>query len=109
MCNEGKIHQAILNILGNSIDAIDDKGKIHITTEIKKKMFTICIADNGCGISDDNLSKVTDPFFTTKDPGKGTGLGLSITQNIVEEHRGTIEFQSEVGKGTKVFINLPIN
>lgn len=109
ICNEGKIHQSILNILSNSIDAIEDKGKITITTEVGKKFFSICISDNGCGICKEILSKITDPFYTTKDPGKGTGLGLSITQGIIEEHRGTLEIESEIGKGTKVFINLPIN
>ncbi len=108
ICNEGKMHQAILNILSNSIDAIVEEGTISIWTEVKKKVFSICISDDGCGISEENLSKVTDPFFTTKDPGKGTGLGLSITQNIIEEHRGILEFESTLGKGTKVFIKLPV-
>jgi signal transduction histidine kinase len=64
-CNEGKIHQVLLNILSNSIDAIADKGTISISTEVIEKSFTICISDDGCGISNESLSKVTDPFFTT--------------------------------------------
>ncbi len=107
-CNEGKIHQALLNILSNSIDAIADKGTISISTEVLEKTFTLSISDDGCGISNENLSKVTDPFFTTKDPGKGTGLGLSISQNIIEEHRGTLDIQSVFGKGTQVIIKLPL-
>jgi signal transduction histidine kinase len=109
ICNEGKLHQAILNILANAGQAIEEKGTITITTSIEKQKFIISIADTGCGISAKNLPKITDPFFTTKDPGKGTGLGLSITYNIVQEHKGTLEFESQPGKGTKVIIALPLD
>ena len=68
-------------------------------------MFT----DTGEGISPENLKKVTDPFFTTKDPGKGTGLGLYITYNIISDHKGTLNFESELGKGTTVTISIPNN
>lgn len=71
-------------------------------------MVTITISDNGEGIDPENLKKITDPFFTTKDPGKGTGLGLSITYSIVKSHMGTLDFQSEKGKGTKVRIRFPV-
>jgi len=64
---------------------------------------------DGEGISKENLSKITDPFFTTKEPGKGAGLGLSIVYQIIEEQKGTIEFKSKIGKGTKVIIKLPNN
>lgn len=107
-CNEGQIYQAILNILTNAIQAIADKGIITIKTGIENQKFILSIADTGCGISSENISKITDPFFTTKDPGKGIGLGLSITANIIEEHGGTIEFESQTGKGTKAIIRLPI-
>ena len=108
-CNEGRLHQVFLNILSNSIQAIDDKGTITIFTSIKKDYLSIEISDTGCGICNENLSKITDPFFTTKEPGKGTGLGLSITYNIIKEYNGTLEFESEVGVGTKAIITLPIN
>lgn len=107
-CNEGKIHQAILNLLGNSIDAIEKMGIIEVKTLVSGNIISVIISDDGSGINPNDLNKITDPFFTTKDPGKGTGLGLSITQNIVEEHGGTLEFESEVGKGTKVYLNLPM-
>lgn len=107
-CNEGKLHQAIINLLLNSVQSIDDKGVIKIKTKKQENLLQIIIDDSGCGISNDNLEKIFDPFFTTKDPGQGTGLGLSITQKIVEEHGGTLEFESEVGKGTKVYLNLPM-
>jgi len=107
-CNEGKMHQAILNILTNSIQAIDGKGEIKIKTSSKNNNLQIHIADSGCGISEENLVRIFDPFFTTKDPGKGTGLGLAITYNIVEEHNGKIEINSELYSGTTVIITLPV-
>jgi signal transduction histidine kinase len=108
ICNEGKLHQAILNILVNAEQAIKDKGTIIITTNLVKNRIAISITDNGCGISQENLPKITDPFFTTKDPGKGTGLGLSITYNILQEYNGTLEFESQLGAGTKAQITLPV-
>jgi PAS domain S-box-containing protein len=107
-CNEGKLHQAILNLISNAVQSIENKGTIRIKTRKDNKNIQIIIADSGCGISSDNLSKIRDPFFTTKAPGRGTGLGLSITSNIIEEHDGSLDFESELGKGTKVYINLPM-
>ncbi|MGE0077837.1 MAG: PAS domain S-box protein [Bacteroidales bacterium] len=109
LCNEGQIHQAFLNIIVNAIQAIENSGTLLIKTSKGNTNFKISVTDNGCGISKKNLARITDPFFTTKDPGKGTGLGLSITYNIILEHNGTIEFESEVKKGTTVNIKLPIN
>jgi PAS domain S-box-containing protein len=108
-CNEGQLHQAILNILTNAIQAIDNNGSIEIRTKKIRNKVNIYITDNGYGISKENLKKITDPFFTTKEPGKGTGLGLSITATIIKEHGGTLEFESEEGKGTSVLVSLPIN
>jgi PAS domain S-box-containing protein len=106
--NEGKLHQAFLNILTNSAQAIDDKGKITILTSIVKDRIQISITDTGHGVSEGNSKKVFDPFFTTKDPGKGTGLGLSITYNIVKEHNGSIELISNPGTGTVVIMQFPV-
>jgi PAS domain S-box-containing protein len=107
-CNEGKIHQALLNILLNASQAIEDQGSVSITTSMDSQQVVITIADTGCGISKKNLSRITDPFFTTRDPGKGIGLGLSIAYNVFQEQGGTLDFESEVGKGTKVIITLPV-
>jgi len=109
ICNEGKLHQAILNILANACQAIENIGSISITTKIDFKKLFIIIADTGCGINKEIMPKIFDPFFTTKEPGKGTGLGLSITYNIIQEHNGNIEMDSNEGKGTKVIIRLPLN
>jgi PAS domain S-box-containing protein len=107
--NVGELHQVFTNVLNNAIQAIELKGTISIKTELEKSGVIVKISDTGTGISAENLKKITDPFFTTKPPGKGTGLGLSITYNIIKEHKGKIEFESEVGKGTIVKIVLPKN
>jgi PAS domain S-box-containing protein len=107
-CIESKMHQAILNVLANAAQSIEGKGEITITTSVKASKLSLIVSDSGCGISPENMSKILDPFFTTKEPGKGTGLGLYITYNIIHEHGGTIEFESEVGKGTKVIVEFPI-
>jgi ligand-binding sensor domain-containing protein/signal transduction histidine kinase len=107
--NISDLHQAILNILINAEESIASEGIISIFTHVVKQKMEIIIVDTGCGISKENLPKIIDPFFTTKDPGKGTGFGLSIAYNIIEEHQGTLEFQSEPGVGTKVIINIPMS
>jgi PAS domain S-box-containing protein len=107
--NEGKLHQVILNILTNAVQAIEEKGIITISTAVEKQLLLLSVTDNGHGISQSDLTRIFDPFFTTKEPGKGTGLGLSICYQIVKEMNGNIEFESEEGKGTKVIISLPID
>jgi signal transduction histidine kinase len=107
LCNEGKMHQALLNILTNSVHAIPDTGNISIDLITQDDFLEVVISDTGCGIPQEHISKLTDPFFTTKEPGKGTGLGLSITQNIIDEHMGTLEFESEIEQGTTVTIKFP--
>ena len=106
-CNEGKLHQAILNILLNAVQAIEGTGSIKINTLYNNLTIIILISDTGVGISKENLTKVLDPFFTTKEAGKGTGLGLSITYNILEEIGGSISINSKIGKGTDVEIKIP--
>jgi PAS domain S-box-containing protein len=106
--NEGKLHQAIINIIRNAEQAIKEQGIIYIETKIVNSNFEIKIRDTGCGIDFEMIDKITDPFFTTKAPGEGTGLGLSITYNIIKEHGGNLEYTSELGKGTQVLISLPL-
>lgn len=106
--NEGKLHQVFLNIISNSEQAIEEKGTIDIFTLVKDNYFEIKIKDTGKGISQENIQKIFDPFFTTKAPGKGTGLGLSITYKIIAEHNGTINFNSDIDKGTTVTITFPL-
>jgi C4-dicarboxylate-specific signal transduction histidine kinase len=107
--NVGKLHQVIINIITNSYQSIEEKGEIKISTIINNNHLNIEIEDNGYGISKENLTKITDPFFTTKKAGMGTGLGLSITYNIIKELNGKLLFESTYGKGTKAIIILPFN
>jgi signal transduction histidine kinase len=106
--NEGQLHQAILNILSNAEQAITEKGRMQITTSVEKDHIKLVIADNGHGISKENLSKISDPFFTTKAPGEGTGLGLSITYKIIADHKGKILVSSELNKGTEFVLLFPL-
>ncbi len=105
--NVGNLHQVFLNLLGNAVQAIESEGTITVKTEDKESEVFITLTDSGIGIPQENIQKITDPFFTTKDPGKGTGLGLSITYNIIKEHKGKLLFESEEGQGTSVKIILP--
>lgn len=107
--NEGKLYQVFMNILSNAEQAIEKSGIIEITTERKSESINILIVDDGTGIEADNLSKINDPFYTTKDPGKGTGLGLFITHSIVEEHGGDVFVTSDMERGTKFVVTLPIS
>ncbi|MDD4358089.1 MAG: ATP-binding protein [Smithellaceae bacterium] len=106
--NTGGLHQVFTNVLINAIQAINEQGSIHIATRKAGKMIQVEISDTGHGISPEHIKKITDPFFTTKSPGQGTGLGLSISYNIIKQHQGSMDFQSELGKGTSVTISLPL-
>jgi len=106
--SEGKLHQAILNVLSNAEQAIENDGKISISTYKKEKFIYLSIKDTGVGILKEDLSKIGDPFFTTKEVGKGTGLGLSITYSILEEHGGRVEVSSKIGEGTEFILIFPI-
>ncbi len=115
ICNPGKINQVLLNILVNAAQAIeaqerDDKGTITIKTYQTDDEVVCEISDDGCGISSETVSKIYEPFFTTKPVGQGTGLGLSVSYDIIViQHKGKLIVDSTVGKGTKFTIKLPIN
>jgi signal transduction histidine kinase len=96
-----KLMQVFLNIIINAIHAMDGGGVVTVDIEGGR----IAISDTGSGISPENLRKIFNPFFTTKDTG--TGLGLAITRRIVEEHKGTIDVSSEMGKGTVFTLTFP--
>jgi two-component system NtrC family sensor kinase len=102
-----KLNQVFMNIFVNAAQSLVEKGEIRIQTFTNGSDIKIAISDNGSGIAKENLSAIFDPFFTTKDVGKGTGLGLNIAYNIIKEHKGRIEVQSELGKGTCFTISLP--
>ncbi len=103
-----QITQAFLNIFKNSLESMEMGGKLRISLGLNRDKTTveIRVSDTGCGISRENLSRVFDPFFSTKK--KGTGLGLAITMKIIENHRGEIGVDSTEGKGTTFRVLLPL-
>ncbi|HPE19328.1 MAG TPA: PAS domain S-box protein [Tenuifilaceae bacterium] len=108
-CYPGKLGQLFLNIIMNSIQAIEDEGVIILRTEFEgaNQRYKISISDNGSGVPKNIMGKIFDPFFTTKPVGQGTGLGLSIVHGIVKDHNGEINVTSKVGEGTTFVIYLP--
>ncbi len=108
-CSPSQINQVFLNIITNAAQAIENEGEIAITTKLyDAEHVAVRIADTGCGIPEENLSKIRDPFFTTKEVGTGTGLGLSIVDEIIRSHGGQLLIESVVGKGSVFTIVLPI-
>jgi len=105
---EHKLQQVFLNLFLNARDAMPKGGWLTIVTREDAGGAVVEVADTGSGIPPEQLSRIYDPFFTTKDIGKGTGLGLSITYGIVQEHGGTITCESQVGHGTRFSIRLPL-
>jgi signal transduction histidine kinase len=106
--DKGQLQQVFLNIINNAFAAVEDGGRIEIGIEpVERHAVAVSITDNGAGIPEENLSHIFDPFFTTKE-GSGTGLGLSITYGIVKKLGGQIDVSSEVGKGTRFTVTLPI-
>ena len=101
-----QIHQVLLNLLLNSIQAIEGSGKITVAIEDRKDTAAIVVSDTGRGIAPEHLPNIFRPFFTTK--GNGTGLGLSLARRIVEEHQGSIDVASVVGEGTTFTVLLPM-
>ncbi len=108
MGDRSRLEEVFLNLFINAADAMNGKGKLNITTEMSKNdCVRISIADTGKGVSKDLLPHIFEPFFTTKEPGRGTGLGLSIVYGIIKRHKGTIDAESEEGKGTTFIVTLP--
>jgi signal transduction histidine kinase len=105
--NNGKLHQTFINIIDNSLHSLNGHGEIDISIANQNKLVIVSIIDTGSGIDEKNISKIMDPFFTTKDVGEGSGLGLYIVSSIVKQHGGQIAFQSTLEKGTTCTISLP--
>ena len=107
-CYPGQLNQVFLNVLVNAAQAIEEHGDITIETQHLDGHVVIRFSDTGGGIRPEHLSRIFDPFFTTKAVGQGTGLGLSISHGIIRKHHGTIDVESELGKGTTFTIRLPV-
>ncbi|HVK56243.1 MAG TPA: DAHL domain-containing protein [Burkholderiales bacterium] len=109
-CDMAQINQVLLNLIKNAAQAMpDSSGEIVIETAMASAgEVSIAISDTGSGIPAENLSKIWEPFFTTKKAGSGTGLGLSTCKKIITSHGGQIAVKSEIGKGTTFTVTLPI-
>jgi len=108
MCNPLSIQQVIFNLFSNAIYAMMDSlsKEIKISTYNQDSFMVIKISDTGCGISEENKTKIFTPFFTTKGQKSGTGLGLYICREIVDRYQGHFYFESQEGHGTDFFICL---
>ena len=105
-----QLQQVFVNVLMNAVQAMHERGTIRVSSRFDalRDEVVLAFADSGCGIPKEQLSRIFDPFFTTKESGQGTGLGLSIAYGIVSRHGGSIEVDSEVGRGTTFTIRLPV-
>jgi len=108
-CSPGPVNQVFMNILVNAIQATPDKGTITITTTQEYPNIKVSIRDTGTGMKNEVISRIFEPFYTTKSVGEGTGLGLSVSYGIIKKHNGTITVHSEIGVGTEFIITLPID
>jgi signal transduction histidine kinase len=108
-CDFKRLQQAFVNVLWNAIEAMPEGGKLTVATRFdqEKDKIEIRVSDTGTGIPEEDVERIFEPFYTTKDEGKGVGLGLSVAYGIIRQHQGEIHFQSEVGEGTHVTIHLP--
>jgi signal transduction histidine kinase len=109
ICHPAKIHQVLYNLLLNAVQASQPGGRISVRTLVDSDGFVACeIEDYGCGIDTNHLPRIFEPFFTTQPVGRGTGLGLAVTYGIVRDHGGTIDVESEVNRGSKFRVRLPL-
>jgi signal transduction histidine kinase len=107
-CHPGKVNQVFLNLLVNAVQACGPGGTVTVATGPAPGGVAVEVRDTGCGIAPEHRSRLFEPFFTTKPVGQGTGLGLSVSFGIVRDHGGTIEVDSEVGRGTTFRVRLPL-
>jgi two-component system NtrC family sensor kinase len=114
MGSEDRLQQVFMNLISNAVEAMESGGSggvLRVKTGYlpRQDRVAISFSDTGIGIPPENLPKLFEPFFSTKKKGKGVGLGLSVAYGIIQEHGGSIQVQSEVGKGTTFTIELPLN
>jgi signal transduction histidine kinase len=102
-----QIEQVLVNLIQNAIQAMPNGGKLAVSAAQTEAWIEIAVRDTGVGIQRKNLARIFDPFFTTKPEGEGTGLGLSVSYGIISQHKGRIDVESQVGKGTTFTVRLP--
>jgi signal transduction histidine kinase len=109
LADRNLLETLLLALLSNALDAVPAEGAISVIGSAPSSgRLGFMVKDNGCGFDAALQDRVFEPFFTTKEPGKGTGLGLAIAKNVVLEHGGTIRLESEPGKGTTAYVDLPL-
>jgi signal transduction histidine kinase len=108
LCHPKKINQALYNVLLNAIQASRPQGRLWLRTRSEGQSVAIEVQDEGAGIDPVHLPRIFEPFFTTRPVGQGAGLGLAITYGIVRDHGGTIDVQSDLGKGSLFRVLLPL-
>lgn len=109
IADASQINQVLINLVVNGIQSMTQGGQLTIETSCDENHAYIVVIDTGCGMSERTMEKAMDPFFTTKDVGEGTGLGLAVVHGIVAAQRGGIHFTSELSKGTRFEVRLPID
>ena len=108
-CESASFKQALTNLMMNAAQSIDENGLVMLDIrQTGSGTVAIKIVDTGCGISEANLKRVFEPFFTTRPEGKGQGLGLSVAYSAIEKHKGKLAINSRVGKGTVIEVRLPV-
>ncbi|KML41935.1 PAS domain-containing sensor histidine kinase [Cytobacillus firmus] len=105
-CEPNQLKQLFINIIKNAIEASNEGGKVTVTLLAEDHQLTILVKDTGCGMSEDRLNRIGEPFYSSKE--KGTGLGLTVSFKIVQSHNGSIHFNSKKGRGTEAVIKLPV-
>jgi signal transduction histidine kinase len=108
-----RLEQVLVNLIGNAADAVSEaglpEGRLGVRAGLESPSAVWCsIEDHGCGIPEDKLEAIFQPYYTTKPPGRGTGLGLPVVKRLVESYGGSISVKSEPGRGTKVRFELPL-
>ncbi len=106
MCNADQLRQVFINLLRNAVQAMPRGGSIRVEAGLDRGQVTVSVADSGCGIPEDHLGRIFEPYFTTKDGG--SGLGLVIVERLVSEHGGDLVVSSTPGKGTTITVRIPV-
>jgi len=106
--DQSQLHQVLVNLVVNAIQAMPDGGKLAIRTKPAGSYITLIVEDTGTGMTEEVMKQIFVPFFTTKEVGQGTGLGLAVVHGIVTSHEGTINVESKIGHGTRFEVRLPV-
>jgi signal transduction histidine kinase len=106
--NAPKLQQVFMNLILNARDAMPRGGRLEISVSADDHAAIVLFRDSGVGIAQENLHKIYDPFFTTKQIGQGTGLGLAVSFGIIQDHGGHIQVESQPGQGTAFYLSLPL-